>query len=120
MANENRIIINTPCGLRYIDVPDYQEETLWDAVAKYDDANNTDLGDRLNIDDIVAAGQESSAYSCSPLSFPEDFGEPVTEWTGTKKIGLHGSSLSVAITEACRILGLEKGDVVEVTIRRKD
>lgn len=46
--------------------------------------------------------------------------ERITEWTGTKKIGLHGSSLSVAITEACRILGLMKGDIVEVTIRRKD
>lgn len=46
--------------------------------------------------------------------------ERITEWTGTKKIGLHGSSLSVAITEACRILGLTKGDIVEVTVRRKD
>lgn len=76
MAYENRIIINTPNGLRYIDVPDYQGETLWEAVAKYDDANNTDLGDRLNIDDIVAAGQESSAYSCSPLYYLDDFGMP--------------------------------------------
>lgn len=53
----------------------------------------------------------------------EDSDEPeerVTEWTGTKKVGLHGSSLTVAITEACRILGLERGDVVEVTIRRKE
>lgn len=272
----NRIIINTPCGLRYIDVPDYQGETLWEAVAKYDAANGTDLEERLEIEDIVAAGQESTAYSCSPLSFPEDFGEPVTEWefddckvseeefdhdlhcfvvemerdgqirrqtvyprdlddmdalrrhliggrspiksgwedgmgndvcwenakgdapaysfvqfngncgseqgfetlkeaedaaeykwdhltdrekaaysepgcyfmviegeiseggdigtiirdfteeeritewTGTKKIGLSGTSLTVAITEACRILGLERGDIVEVTIRRKD
>ena len=46
--------------------------------------------------------------------------EPVTEWTGTKKVGLSGTSLTVAITEACRILGLERGDVVEVTIRRKE
>lgn len=193
MAYENRIIINTPNGLRYIDVPDYQGETLWEAVAKYDAANGTDLEDRLEIDDIVAAGQESSAYSCGPLAYPDDlrwpysfvqfngncgseqgfstlkeaedaaevkwdhltdrermaysepgnyflviegeisedgeigevirdFTEPerVSEWTGTKKIGLHGSSLTVAITEACRILGLTKGDIVEVTVRRKD
>lgn len=80
MAYENRIIINTPNGLRYIDVPDYQGETLWEAVAKYDDANNTDLGDRLEVEDIVVAGPEASAYSCSPLSFPEDF-DRATEWT---------------------------------------
>ena len=80
MAYENRIIINTPNGLRYIDVPDYQGETLWDAIAMYDAANNTDLDDRLDNKDIVAAGCDASAYLCSPLSFPEDF-EPVTEWT---------------------------------------
>lgn len=195
MAYENRIIINTPSGLRYIDVPDYQGETLWEAVAKYDTANNTDLEDRLEVEDIIVAGPESSAYSCSPLSFPEDF-EPaysfvrmaghdgseegfatlkeaidaaddtwyhltkrekaeyskpgcyfmvieggisedgdfgtiirdfteeeeedrIDEWTGTKMISSQGNSLSVSITEACRIMGLGRGDVVEVTIRRK-
>ena len=81
MAYENRIIINTPNGLRYIDVPDYQGETLWDAIAKYDAANSTDLEDRLEIEDIVAGGSpEAAAYSCSPLSCPEDF-ERTTEWT---------------------------------------
>ena len=44
----------------------------------------------------------------------------IPEWTGIKKIGLHGSSLTVAITEGCRLMGLGKGDVVEVTIRRKN
>lgn len=80
MAYENRIIINTPHGLRYIDVPDYQGEVLWEAIAMYDAANNTDLEDRLENKDIVAAGCDASAYLCSPLSFPDDF-EPVTEWT---------------------------------------
>lgn len=79
MAYENRIIINTPNGLRYIDVPDYQGEAIWDAIAKYDAANNTDLEDRLEIEDIAVAGPEASAYPCSPLSFPEDF-ERATEW----------------------------------------
>ena len=45
--------------------------------------------------------------------------EPIIEWTGTKKIGQQGTSLVLAVTEACRILGLEKGDTVEVTVRRK-
>ena len=195
MAYENRIIINTPNGLRYIDVPDYQGETLWEAVAKYDSANGTDLEDRLEVEDIIEAGPGASAYLCSPLSFPEDFEpaysfvrmaghdgseegfatlkeaidaaddtwyhltdrekaeyskpgcyfmviegrisedgefgtivrdfteeeeERIDEWTGIKKIGLHGSSLTVAITEGCRLMGLGKGDVVEVTIRRKN
>lgn len=46
--------------------------------------------------------------------------ERITEWTGTKKIGIHGTSLTVAVTEACRMLGLERGDIVEVTVRRKE
>ena len=48
-----------------------------------------------------------------------DAKERIDEWTGTKKVGVSGTSMTVAITEACRILGLERGDVVEVTIRRK-
>ena len=49
-----------------------------------------------------------------------DAEERIDEWTGIKKIGLHGSSLTVAITEGCRLMGLGRGDVVEVTIRRKN
>ena len=49
-----------------------------------------------------------------------DTEERIDAWTGIKKIGLHGSSLTVAITEGCRLMGLGKGDVVEVTIRRKN
>lgn len=49
-----------------------------------------------------------------------DTEERIDEWTGTKKVGVSGTSMTVAITEACRILGLERGDVVEVTIRRKN
>lgn len=70
-----RIIIDTPQGPRYIEVPDYQGESLWDAIAKYDDANGTDLAERLEIDDILAAGQESTAYSCGPLDY-EDLSWP--------------------------------------------
>lgn len=80
MVHENRIIIDTPRGLRYIDIPDYQGETLWEAIAKYDRANSTNLEDRLEIENIVAAGSPAAAaYSCSPLSFPEDF-EKILEW----------------------------------------
>lgn len=46
--------------------------------------------------------------------------ERIDEWTGTKRISSQGNSLNVTVTDACRILGLGKGDVVEITIRRKD
>lgn len=70
-----RIIIDTPQGPRYIEVPDYHGESLWDAIAKYDEVNGTDLAERLEIDDILAAGQESTAYSCGPLDY-EDLSWP--------------------------------------------
>ena len=44
----------------------------------------------------------------------------IDEWTGTKRVSSQGNSLNVTVTDACRILGLERGDVVEVTIRRKN
>lgn len=127
MACENRIIINTPRGLRYIDVPDYQGETLWDAIAKYDAANNTDLEDRLEIEDIVAAGPEASAYSCIPLSFPEDF-EAVTEWI-FKDCKVHEEECDYNLP--CFVVTMEKnghvrtqtiipGDLIDVENIRRD
>ena len=44
----------------------------------------------------------------------------VPEWTGTERISSQGNSLSVTITKACKIMGLGRGDIVEVTIRRKE
>lgn len=50
--------------------------------------------------------------------FIDEEPEPLTEWKGTKKIGASGNSLSLNVTEACRMMGLERGDAVEVIIRR--
>lgn len=44
----------------------------------------------------------------------------ISEWTGTKRISSQGNSLNLAVTDACRILGLRRGDVVEITIKRKE
>lgn len=43
----------------------------------------------------------------------------ISEWTGTLEVGTHGNSMILRITPACRLLDLEKGDAVEVTVRRK-
>lgn len=50
----------------------------------------------------------------------EEKEERIEEWTGTKRISSQGNSLNLAITDACRILGLGRGDVVEITIKRKE
>lgn len=41
------------------------------------------------------------------------------KWEGTKKITVHGNSFTVNITEAVRMLDLDRGDYVDVTIRKK-
>lgn len=43
---------------------------------------------------------------------------PLTEWKGTKKIVVSGNSMSINVTEACRMMELERGDLVEVIVRR--
>lgn len=42
----------------------------------------------------------------------------IESWTGIKVVRTTGKSLGVTITEGCRILGVDVGDYVEVTIRK--
>ena len=42
----------------------------------------------------------------------------VSEVTATKRIGVSGPSLTLRMTEELRMLGLDYGDLVQVTIRR--
>lgn len=47
--------------------------------------------------------------------------EPKTidEWTGTVKVTTTGNSVILKVTEAARAMDLQRGDYVEVTIRKK-
>lgn len=42
----------------------------------------------------------------------------VTEWRGFKRVSMSGTSFTVAITDACREMGIQRGDYVEVIIRK--
>lgn len=42
------------------------------------------------------------------------------EVTATKKISPNGTGLAVLITKEARMLGLDRGDLVEITLRRVD
>lgn len=44
----------------------------------------------------------------------------LTTVTGMKVIRVSGTSLTVSVTDLCRMLDLERGDIVEVTLRRVD
>lgn len=40
--------------------------------------------------------------------------------TSTKQVRQHGNSLTVNITKECDMIGAERGDLVEVTIEKKE
>lgn len=45
-------------------------------------------------------------------------GKTLSEWHGTKPVRVSGTSKVIAVTEACKALGVQDGEYVEVTIRR--
>ena len=44
--------------------------------------------------------------------------EPKDEWRGFKRVAASGTSLTIAVTDACRELGIQRGDYVEVIIKK--
>lgn len=40
--------------------------------------------------------------------------------TATKQVRQHGNSLTVNITKECDMIGVSRGDLVEVTIKKAD
>lgn len=40
--------------------------------------------------------------------------------SGTAPVRIRGCSMAIAVTEACRELGIEVGDMVDFTIRRAE
>lgn len=46
--------------------------------------------------------------------------EPPKKWTTDTKIIVNGTSLAVNVTAGCRLMELERGDIIRVTIERID
>lgn len=46
--------------------------------------------------------------------------ENIKKWETTTTIGLHGNSLVVNVTQGCRLLGIDRGDLVKITIEKVD
>ena len=40
--------------------------------------------------------------------------------TATKKVRMQGNSLVVFVSEECKMIGVERGDIVDVTIEKKE
>lgn len=49
----------------------------------------------------------------------EQESKTIDEWIGTVKVGKQGNSVVLMITDAAHMMKLEKGDIVQVIIRKK-
>lgn len=98
------------------DVP--ESEDVWDAIGQFDDEHGTDMWDHL--DDSNVLGVNLCEYpEATPVTSWDDVEERIDEVTADMQIRYASNGLMLRITEQARMLGVGRGDVVNVTIRRK-
>lgn len=114
---EDRIILDVDDHLIAITVPHFEDD-VWEAIDRYDTENGTDLWCKLTEGDVV--GVNLPEYADVPEADPSELPQRVREATADMRVGVSGHSLILKVTEQARMLGIGRGDIVSVTIRRKD
>lgn len=113
----DRIILDVDDRLVAITVPHFEND-VWEAIDRYDDEHGTDLWSKLTEGDVV--GVNLPEYADVPEADPSELPQRAREVTADMRIGVSGHSLILKITEQAKMLGVGRGDIVSVTIRRKD
>lgn len=99
-----------------VDVP--ESEDVWAAIVAYDNEHGTDLWDHL--DECNILGVDLDEYpGATPVTSWDDIEQRIREVSADMKVSAYGNSLVLRITDQARILGVDWGDVVSVTIKRK-
>lgn len=93
---------------------------IWERISYYDNLNSTTFYSNLRTTNI------------NFLKIGQKIGKQVTNWTqviGTQpqiteitqdmKVSTSGCSLIIRITDCCRMLNIEQGDIINVTLRKK-
>lgn len=97
-----------------IEVP--YSPSVWDAIEAYDAANGTDLWDHLDESMVTV---EPIPHALRVYSWDDVLRAcPAEEISADMQVGSAGNSLVLRISREAKLLGVEKGDVVHVTIRR--
>lgn len=104
----------------YVEVPEMED--VWKAIEIYDRINGTDLWEHLGVGNVM--GVNSTEYPRAEQieswdDVEEDEDDRIQEVSADIKVGTSGHSLILTITDQARMLGVDRGDIVEVTIRRK-
>lgn len=116
----DRIIVSIGDSIVALTVPEIGDDSdVWEAIERYDEDHGTDLWDRLTEKDVL--GVNLAEYADAP-----ELGDVETieskrpkEVIADIRITSTGHSLILKVTEQARILGVDRGDIVEVTIKRK-
>lgn len=99
-----------------VEVP--ETDDVWTAIGIHDDLNGTDLYDHL--DETNVLGVDCGEYpNAETVESWEDVVGRIEEVTATLQLGVSGNSLILRVTDQARMLGVGRGDIVDVTIRRR-
>lgn len=112
-TEEIRLVIETPKGPRYIQAFDLED--VWTSLRYYDRCHHTSLYSDLEMEDVLF---DTPADGIEPFD-RSDMEARIDDWSGTVKVTTTGNSVILKVTDAARAMGLERGDYVDVTIRRK-
>lgn len=101
-----------------LEVPN--RDDVWKAIAEYD-RGGTDFWDHLSEEDILGVDLEAEYPGAERVIRWGDVEEDdrIQEVSADIKVGTSGHSLILKITDQARMLGVDRGDIVRVTIRRK-
>lgn len=99
-----------------VDVP--ESDDVWAAIGEYDRIHGTDLYDHLDEVNVLGADCEEYPGAERIESWVDVVGR-IEEVTATLQLGVSGNSLILRVTDQARMLGVGRGDVVDVTIRRR-
>ena len=99
------------------DVPESAD--IWDAIGEYDDANGTDMWDHLDDTNVLGVNLDEEYPGATRVASWDEVEERIREVSADIKVGISGHSLVLKITNQARMLGVDRGDIVNVTIRRK-
>ncbi len=76
------------------------------------------FGDAAPSDEDVLRTAEVAGIASHVLPRMECEAVTPDDWRGFKPVRMSGTSLMISVTEACKVLGIEPGEYVEVTIRK--
>lgn len=101
-----------------LEVPN--RDDVWKAIAEYD-RGGTDFWDHLSEEDILGVDLEAEYPRAERVIRWDDVEEDdrIHEVTADITVSSTGHSLILKITREARMLGVDRGDIVSVTIRRK-